>query len=378
MSRHNKRSGRGLRFFVSIMLLLALGPSAVGLARGAFYCQLWRSPQVIKTDPGDETMRSVTNRIPEYSRPEDQTYLTLPEWYIVYSADEYGAFLQENSSTHFPYFRAVAQYWQSYYDVCGEVRGRYPRNGSAQFVLGFIGVSFTAENMFKGLYETTIGRVFDWLGPAGPTEEEMYAAQVAQEFGAFLHNTPWYLFPFDEKLNGLWQETSYRGPGLLRKWERKLALTVEYGVKALYGGLTRAGSQATYGGPDTEKIYAVAKGVSDDMAGPHFEIIEHIDDERHLVFITRYEVFSTLVPELMEQGLSFEEIAGNRKILVTLFAPQGGTYTFEYGKYLFDLPILTQPGLTRAAIKVQVDELHLFLEELQEYPDVQFEHIYDY
>jgi len=360
------------------LLLMALGPSLVGMTRATFACQLWQNPEETEASAGDEKIRSVTDEIEDYARPESQTYLTLPEWYIVYSADEYGAFMQENSSSDFPYFQAVGQYWQSYDDTCDQVRGRYPRNGSAQFVLGFIGVSFTAENMIKGTYEKTIGRVFDWLGPDEPTEEEIYAAEVAKEFGAFLHNTPWYVFPFDEKLKGLWSETSYWGPGPLRKWERKLALTVEYGVKTLYGGLTSAGSQATYGGPDTEKVYAIANDVTQDMASPDFVLIEKLDDDRQVVHITRFEVFSTLVPELMKDNLSFEEIAGNDEILVTVFAKQDETYDFKYGEYLFDLPILTEQGKTRAAIKVKVPELHLFLEELENHPEIQFEHMYDY
>lgn len=378
MEKPNRRRRRWLWLFIFLLLLLALGPSVVGLTRAAAACQIWESPQAEEPDNTDEAKRSLTDRIPEYYRREDQTYLTLPEWYIVYSADEYGAFLQDHSSSEFPYFKAVGQYWQSYYDVCGAVRGRYPQNGSAQFVLGFIGVSFTAENMLKGAYEMTVGRVFDWLGADEPTEEEQFAAEAAQEFGAFLHNTPWYMFPFDEKFSELWTKTSLWGPAPLRKWERKLALTVEYGVKALYGGLTRAGSEATYGGPDTEKIYAVAKGVTDEMMSRDLEIIQPIDDERQVVHITRFEVFSVLVPQLMLEGLTFEEIAGNDEILVTILAPQDGEYDFEYGEYLFDLPILTRPGVTRAAIRVQVPELHLFLAELAQKADFEFEHIYDY
>ena len=348
----------------------------VGLTRALWLCRVWGNVDEIESAIPDETMRSLTSQIEEYARPESQTYLTIPEWYIVYSADEYGAFIQNHSSSDFPYFKAVGQYWQSYYEVCEQVRGRYPYNGNAQFVLGFIGVSFTAENMLKGLYEFTIGRVFDWFA-AEPTEEEQFAADVAVEFGAFLHNTPWYLFPFDEKIKELWTETSLWGPGVLRKWERKIALTVEYGVKALYGGLTSAGSQATYGGPDESKIYAVTQNATSEMTNDDFEIVNEINDKQ-LVYVTRFEVFSTMIPVLMKDGLSFVEIAGNDEIAVTTLGNQDANYDFEYGEYLFDLPILTQAGETRAIIKVKVSELHLFLEELENKTDIRFEHMYDY
>lgn len=376
--RRRSRAQRGFNLFLTILLLVALGPSAVGMARATAACRLWESAKETEPSPGDETMRAVTNQYPDYQRAEDQTYLTLPEWYIVYSADEYGAFLRSNSSSDFPYFGAVQQYWQSYVDVCNQVRGRYPRNNSYQFVLGFIGVSFTAENMLKGTYEATLGRAASWLGPDELTEEEVYAANVAQEYGAFLHNTPWYFFPFGEKLQGLWNETSYWGPGPVRKWERKLALSVEYGIKALYGGLTRSGSAATYGGPDESKIYAVVKGASAEMQSADFEIIQAVDEERDLVYLTRFEVFSTLAPGWMREGLAFVEIAGNDELLITTLGAVDANHQFEHGEYLFDLPILTEPGRTRSAFKVRVQELHLFLDELSTRNDITFEHIYDY
>jgi hypothetical protein len=272
----------------------------------------------------------------------------------------------------------VGQYWQSYADVCHEIRGRYPFNGDSHFTLAFIGISFTAENMLKGAYEGTIGRVTDWISSDTPTEEEVYAAQVAEEYGEFLHMTPWYFFPFKEKLQGLWSETSMWGPDPIRKWERKLALTIEYGGKVLYGGFTNFGAQATYGGADVEKIYAVAEGVTDDLLSKDLEIVEEMDDQRQLIRITRFEYFSDTVPGLLERGVRFDEIAGNHEILFTLLGPQDADYNFEYGDYLFDLPVLTQPGTTRAAIKVRVGDMALFFEELKTREDVWFEHMYDY
>jgi hypothetical protein len=84
------------------------------------------------------------------------------------------------------------------------------------------------------------------------------------------------------------------------------------------------------------------------------------------------------VPGLLERGVRFEEIAGNREILFTLLGPQDTDYNFQYGEYLFDLPILTQPGQTRAAIKVRVADMAQLFEELNSREGVIFEHMYDY
>jgi hypothetical protein len=80
----------------------------------------------------------------------------------------------------------------------------------------------------------------------------------------------------------------------------------------------------------------------------------------------------------LERGIQFEAIAGNDEILFTLLGPQDADYTFEHGEYLFDLPILTQPGQTRAAVKVPVVDMAPFFEELNDREEIQFEHMYDY
>jgi hypothetical protein len=379
---YNRTRPRGRKRTIGILLfaflLVALGPSLVNLPRVWVACQIWDNPPAGEPASQDAVIREAVADIPDYYRPESKTYLTLPEWYIVYSTDEYADFIAKDSSSDFPYFSAVGQYWQSYVNVCNEIRGRYPFNGDSQFTLAFIGLSFTAENMLKGAYEGTVGRLTDWISSDTPTEEEIYAAQVAQEYGQFMHEIPWYFFPFQEKLQGLWNETSLWGPDPVRKWERKLALTIEYGGKIIYAGFTNFGAQATYGGADVEKIYAVTRGVTEDRLSADLEIAKEIDDQRQLLRITRFEYFSDTVPELLERGVVFDEIAGNHEILFTLLGPQDADYTFEYGDYLFDLPILTQPGMTRSAIKVRVGDMALFFEELKTREDIRFEHMYDY
>jgi hypothetical protein len=373
--RKRERAWRGIKYFILAILVIALLPSAVGLTRAMIKCRPWS-----KTEAGsgekEALMQEATKDIPEYARPEDLTYLTLPEWYIVYSTDEYAAFIAQNPPSQFPHFRAVGQYWQSYAEVCEVVQGKYPFNGAHQFTLGFIGISFTAENMLKGVYEGTIGRVAEWTA-AEQTEEEIYAAQVAQEYGDFLHMTPWYFFPFGEKLGGLWAETSLWGPGAIRKWERKLSLTAEYGLKVLYAGFTKLGAEATYGGPDVEKIYAVTEGLTDEMLSSDLELIKEIGDNRQLIRMTRFEAFTQLVPGLADNGLRFIEIAGNDEILATVFASRGEEFSFAHGEYLFNLPILIDPELTRVAVRVRLEDLHLFLDELENSPN-RLEHLYDY
>ncbi len=45
-----------------------------------------------------------------YQRAEAFTFLTVPEWYIVYSTDEYAEFIRRQPPSAFPYLGAIAQY----------------------------------------------------------------------------------------------------------------------------------------------------------------------------------------------------------------------------------------------------------------------------
>ena len=315
------------------------------------------------------------------ARPEEQTYLTLPEWYIVYSADEYAAFLERNRPSGFPYFQAVGQFWQAYYDVCTVTRDRYPFNSGTHLMLAVIGTSFTAENVFKGIYENTIGRASEWTSTGEPTPEEAYGRQVAAEYGTFLHTTPWYNFPFWQKLGPLWS-TSPSGPNLVRKVERRLALTLEYAVKAGYGWAIKQATESVYAPEDLE-IRAQAEGVTPDLVQrePELRIVESSDPGPDLVALPRYEAFTKLVPRLVEQGVRFTEIAGNDEIMITVLAPRDWRPDPEHGELLFTMPIPSQPDRARLAINVPVSALHTTIGDLTRAPAsdaVTLEHIYDY
>jgi hypothetical protein len=323
-------------------------------------------------------VQEATQRVVGYGRNIEQSYLTFPEWYIVYSSEEYAAFIQRNPPSRFPYFGAIGQYWRSYADVCAVTRGRYAFNSSYHMTLYVIGISFTAENIAKGLYENTVGRMTEWLSSDELTEEDAFARRVATEYGTFMHMIPWFEFPFSDKLHELWATTGRWGPNPIRKWERKFVLSLEYGGKALYGGMIKRGAQAAYA-PEMQYVYAVATGADDEALKnfPEVTVVERINQDETLVGLPRYEGFTQTVPKLTKQGVHFIEIAGNEQIMVSVLAPQGWTYPPELGEVLFAMDILTQPQVQRIALNVSVRSLHIVLAEL-EHDGVTLEHLYDY
>jgi hypothetical protein len=381
MGSWRKNLGRVARLLALLICAIIFIPLLIALVRTAIECRMLGgevTPSNAGTAPANLGGGTALIDDPGYARPEDQTYLTLPEWYIVYSADEYAAYVAERPPSGFPYFGAVQQFWQSYQGVCAVTRDRYAFNSGYHLTLMVIGVSFTVENMAKGIYENTVGRATEWLSDGEPTEEEIYAREVAAEYGRFIHNVPWFEFPFAERLGGLWSETPLWGPNMARKLERRATLSVEYGLKSGYGWLLKQGTASVY---DTEnlEIQAVVTGLTPELERgfPEIRRVRELDGGRALIALPRYEAFTQLVPRLAGAGLRFVEIAGNDEILITLIAPQQGENRLSAGEYLFALPILTDPERARVALRVPVAALHQVLGELDGETLV-LEHIYDY
>jgi hypothetical protein len=354
------------------ILVVALLLQLVGVI---IICQPFRA---VQSEPDATPPLVVSTGFPEAVRLQDQTYLTLPEWYIVYSSDEYAAFIQENPPSQFPYFGAIGQYWRSYRNVCGVTRGVYPFNTLYHFTLFVIGPSFTVENTVRGLYEKTLGWATEWTSGGEPTEEELYARAVALDYGNFIHTIPWFKYPFADRLRELWTTTGWWGANPIRKWERKWALSLEYGVKALYGRLLNSGAEVTYE-PEQMEILAVVMGVTPEIQARHddLRIVQPLDPAMMIVGLPRYEAFTKLVPALAKEGVRFVEIAGNKTIMLTALTPRDWVYDLDAGELLFALPILTQPDRQRVAINTPVASLHEILAGLEQ-PGLQFEHLYDY
>lgn len=358
-----------------VFTLVCLAP----LARAVVVCR-FINPAEENEPPAatpPETVQNAISRLEGYTRREDSTYLKLPEWYIVYSAEEYAAFIKKNPPSQFPYFAAVNQFWESYYSLCTATVDRYSFNSEDQIVNVVIGASFTAEYYAKGAYEITLGRVSEWLSGNAPTAEDVFAQQVAAEYGAFLHNTPWYDFPFPARLGEMWRTTGWWGPNAVRKWERKLALTAEYGTKAIYGWLIGESTRASFV-PPILLTYTWAENWPDVARNvPGVEVASEFDEDGVIVALPRYEGFSVAMPQLAAAGVHFVQIAGNDEVMLTVLAPRAWQYDLSAGEVLFTQPILTDSNLQRLALNVPVNELHTVLNELAKREFV-LEHIYDY
>ena len=94
----------------------------------------------------------------EQRRNEEQTYLTFPEWYLVYSPVEYAAFVKHSPPSAFPFFGHLRQFWSSYRYVYRATRDR-PLNTEYHVMIMVIGVSTTVEYALRSAYENVFGRL---------------------------------------------------------------------------------------------------------------------------------------------------------------------------------------------------------------------------
>ena len=318
----------------------------------------------------------VTADVKGYFRNEASTYLTLPEWYIVYSADEFASFVKSRAPSRFPYFAAVGQYWRYYEQVCRATKRVYPFDAGSHLMLGVIGMSFSMENIVKGGYENTVGLLTENIG-FYHTDEDVFARKTAQEYAEFIHATPWYEFPFSSKLKRLWTQTPLWGPDLVRKWERRFVLSAEYSVKAVYGWLIRLGTRSVYQ-PEDLVIHAwlddAPERIFDD---DRIRKVKTLGSRSYIVALPRYTAFTGVVTALAKQGVRFHDLAGNDEILLTAIAPRELALHPAAGGVLLTEEILTNPATKRIAVRVPVRSLHVILADLPA-RGASVEHLYDY
>jgi hypothetical protein len=305
----------------------------------------------------------------------EQTFLTFPEWFLVFSPAEYAQLVKTKTPDEFVFWGHIGQFWESYASVAAETSRRNdPPNPGYHVMINVIGVSTTVEYAIRSGYETLIGRLTAATIGAELTAEDRYGAQVAQEYVDFIRARPWYEFDFWARLRRLWVTVPARGTHPVRKWERRYALTTEYLVKAAYGKLIEKATRSAYEVP--KEVTAV---VADGPPCTKATVPSATDSSRGraLVLLPRYQAFTASSIELALCGAQFHEIAGNATvILVSTVGPKTAPIESE-ARVLFALPILTQVGLERRAYVVPVPELGSFLRTASD-NGLTIEHVFDY
>ena len=307
---------------------------------------------------------------PADRRPADQTYLTVPEWFLVFSPEEYARSLAppQRSPSAFPFAGHIGQFWQSYRDVAAEC-APLPENSGYHVMIAVIGVSTTVEYALKGIYEGVIGRFTELVADGADTPEDRLGAKVAQDYVEFIKVRPWYEFDFMTPARQLWGLPA--GSNVARRWERLYVLTSEYLVKAGYAKLIEVGTRSSYDVP-VERTIAIVRTPAGAALPPDTKLLAQ-DGALWLIDAPRRQAFQDAAIPLARQGAEFEEIAGNRREILVTFV--GSRQPPPGGRIIYTQPILTQPGLTRFAVAYPIQRLARMLRQT---PSGNIEHLYDY
>lgn len=305
-------------------------------------------------------------------RREANTYLTYPEWHIVYAYDGLAEALKSGDEHAFDYISSVNGFWRS---TCALMRVA-DAHGGADFdtrsMIHTIGVSFTAEMAVKAAYEETIGRATAWIRGREKTPQDKEIAAMAVDYAAFLRQTPWYQYPFTREIGELWSTPT---SGFIRGWERRFGIGLEFAAKAAYA--RAIGGAVAVTAPAKLTIRSVVAGVkaAELSSIPQVTVIAASDDTFEIE-TPRYDLFTRILVEIATRGGTIQEIAGNDDIMVTLTAPEGAELSLRQGTLLHRMRRDGFPS-ERLIVALKVSELAAFLRD-HSLGDPGLEHVFDY
>ncbi|HEV7704467.1 MAG TPA: FAD-binding oxidoreductase [Gemmatimonadaceae bacterium] len=331
--------------------------------------------------------RIALDTIKDYARDEVGEYLTHPEWDLVYSSEAYARWLGDGKRpSGFPYVTSVGTFWRGYAATWSASHTRYPTSVGDHVMLGVIGLSTALEYGLKGLYENTIGRLFELNRPDGGTAEEKYAAQVADDYAKLIVEKGWYEFGFAHALKHLWTDVPIFGPGPLRKLERRFALSGEYAIKAIYATLIGVGTSSAYVADVTQR-YLVVAGWSDslsesatgaDTALRAMHRMAWLDRRYALLTVPRYTPYRDALLALSRHAdrVRVAEISANRIVTFTGTAPREWALPPRASEVVaYVAP--ADPARVRVVIAVDARDLLEVLAAAQR-DGLVVDHIYDY
>lgn len=310
---------------------------------------------------------------PEFQRMEANSFLTYPEWHIVYAYEGLANTLQSSDEYAFDYATSIGGFWSSLCDLNRTADEHGGADSQTRQMVHVIGVSFTLEMALKALYEETIGRLFAVIRGPQKTAQDLYSAKMATDYAKFLHQVPWYKYDFSASIDELNQQPI---SSFLRSWERRLALGGEWWAKAQYAKAIAGAVAAT--GPAQLKIRSVVRNLtSSQLAAISGVTVIGGADEDLIIETPRYRAFTKIIEEISRQGGQIVEIAGNDDIMVSVLEPAGTAQSEMKSSKLISRIARDGFDSDRILVLAKVPDLAGVLKEIES-TGRSVEHIYDY
>jgi hypothetical protein len=322
-------------------------------------------------DAQSQSYRSIVTGA-AFQRSEASSYLTYPEWHIVFAYDGLAHALKTGDEYAFDYAQSINRFWRS---ACTLTRVAGEHGGAdwnTRSMIHTIGVSFTAEMAAKALYEETIGRTTAWVRGQKKTPQDVAVAAMAADYSKFLRQTPWYLYPFERESAKLWAAPVDQ---TIRGWERRLGIGLEFKAKTAYAKVIAGAVAATGEAQLVNRTIVAGIDVSALSRMSDVKVIK-VRPEGIEIETPRYDRFTRLLVELAGRGATIKEIAGNDEIMVSLTVPEGAPLPLANASVLMRLKRDGIPG-DRVLVSVKVTNLAAFL---RQHPlgDPGLEHVFDY
>jgi hypothetical protein len=318
--------------------------------------------------------QSIVAEYPDYSsRGREQTYLTLAEWYQVYSYNEFGDFLASGGrQTDFPFLQAIGNFWDTYFLSLRKSRNE-AFNWQYNFVSWVIGINLSIEYGVKFAYENTIGRLTQSL-VGSDTEADRFIAKSWNGFAKALYQTTWYHYPYFSDLRGVWQEAALFDRQFARNAERNIAFSVSYLIKGLYAQFWLLTAEQK----ENQTFSLVLTDNRALLNGDHVKVLRELSGNRFLIETGRYAGFKTTLAKLLEQDVTFLEIMGHQTIALG-YLSKGETEPFAAADIIDKRELFYQPEgyKYRVTLDVRVDGLKQTLRLIGE-SGSKFEMIYDF
>ncbi len=254
---------------------------------------------------------------PKFHRPEYRTLMTYPEWNIVHAYEDYAEVIAKGDPHEFGYVRAVKGFWLSLCSLSMASSAYGEIDNPTKQMVYVIGVSFTAELLLKAAYEETLGRLFTAIRGDKRAPLDELSASHAKNYAKFLKQVPWYKWRFREDH----AELRKKSTNAWRDVERRLALGIEYSIKASYANvIAEAVSQV---GQDELTLRMIIRNVN-------LTFMEEFDQVKVLsarpegieIETPRYRALTHLLQNWANAGADFVEISGNDDILISVLSQQ--------------------------------------------------------
>ena len=256
--------------------------------------------------PKDEKDK-ILSEFPVYdSRKIEQTYLTLPEWYQVYSYNEFGDFLHSGGrQSDFPFLRSIKNFW-SYYRLALNESKDEKFNWQYNFVTWVIGANLSAEYFIKSVYENTVGTITQFISGSN-TEADRFIANSWNNYAKKMYQATWYHYPYFDDLKGMWTETSLFNKNFIRNFERKIAFSISYLIKGTYAKIWLL-TAAQKENQTFSIVYAKDKLA---LENEGVIILKELSDDKYLIQTERYAGFKEVLLKLISKDVKFVEIQGH-------------------------------------------------------------------